>query len=396
MSSSTPATRTTPQQKKANGQCSVYKQKNRAGFTAAAYDINGKRHTKQFKYKKDGDAWCAEQERARKSGQSTYSPYPKMLLKDFLHQWLEVQPINNENTYRSYLASIDNLVVPYIGNLKAATISPHAINKWLGDLVAEQYSKGSLDLAFHVMRASFKYAHLMGDFPQNPMLRVKKPKLQSKPTKQIPHEDFQKIYLESAKDPFMHARIEVGMMMGLRPGEVHGLQWSDLDQNSKTLTIERQVQRSKGKGLVYMPVKTKHARMIPITDEQIRILVTHRRYQDLQKASWKHQEDLIFPNSVGGKLDAKKDRRMFDDVLKRAEVKHYQCYQMRKTAYSNLAHVTDSATMLQYTGHSSISTVMKHYAFASTESMNKAMDGMDKLRPVITPIPYQSSDSAAS
>jgi hypothetical protein len=52
--------------------------------------------------------------------------------------------------------------------------------------------------------------------------------------------------------------------------------------------------------------------------------------------------------------------------------------------------------MLQYTGHSSISTVMKHYAFASTESMNKAMDGMDKLRPVITPIPYQSSDSAAS
>ena len=71
----------------------------------------------------------------------------------------------------------------------------------------------------------------MGDFPQNPMLRVKKPKLQSKPTKQIPHEDFQKIYLESAKDPFMHARVEVGMMMGLLPGEVHGLQWEDLDLN---------------------------------------------------------------------------------------------------------------------------------------------------------------------
>lgn len=170
----------------------------------------------------------------------------------------------------------------------------------------------------------------------------------------------------------------------------------NLDQNSKTLTIERQVQCCKGKGLVYMPVKTKHARMIPITDEQIRILVTHRRYQDLQKASWKHQEDLIFPNSVGGKIDAKKDRNMFGNVLKKAGVKHYQYCQMRKTAYSNLAHVTDSATMLQYTGHSSISTVMKHYVFASIESMNKATDGMDKLRPAITPTPFKSSDSAAS
>lgn len=45
------------------------------------------------------------------------------------------------------------------------------------------------------------------------------------------------------------------MMMGLRPGEVRGLKWSDINWDERTLTIERQLQRVKAEGLVFRQVK---------------------------------------------------------------------------------------------------------------------------------------------
>jgi integrase len=89
------------------------------------------------------------------------------------------------------------------------------------------------------------------------MKNVRVPDVQAKTTKPIPRTDWEKIYLEAAKDPYMHARIEVAGMLGLRPGEALGLKWCDLDQQESTLRIARQIQRIKGKGLVIKAVKQK-------------------------------------------------------------------------------------------------------------------------------------------
>jgi integrase len=59
------------------------------------------------------------------------------------------------------------------------------------------------------------------------------------------------------KDPYMHARVEVAGMLGLRPGEALGLKWADLNAQESTLRVARQVQRIKGKGLVVKSVKQK-------------------------------------------------------------------------------------------------------------------------------------------
>jgi len=36
---------------------------------------------------------------------------------------------------------------------------------------------------------------------------------------------------------------------------------------------------------------------------------------------------------------------------------------------------------MEFTGHSQVSTVMNSYVFATSESMAKAVNGMDTLRP---------------
>ncbi len=54
---------------------------------------------------------------------------------------------------------------------------------------------------------------------------------------------------------------------------------------------------------------------------------------------------------------------------------------MRKTAFTNMASLTDPRTLLDYTGHSNLSVVMKSYFFSTNESMARAVSEMDKLRP---------------
>jgi integrase len=209
------------------------------------------------------------------------------------------------------------------------------------------------------------------------------PDVQAKPTKPLPRSDWEKIYMEAAKDPYMHARIEVAGMLGLRPGEALGLKWSDLNIEESTIQIVRQVQRVKGAGLVVKAVKQKKERTLAISNATIQILLTHKRYQALQKAAWADDLDLVFPNSLGKLLDEKADRNSFKDLLKTAGSPNYELYQLRKTAFTAMASQTDLKTLMEFTGHSQVSTVMNSYVFATSESMSKAVNGMDRLRPAV-------------
>jgi integrase len=80
-------------------------------------------------------------------------------------------------------------------------------------------------------------------------------------------------------------------------------------------------------------------------------------------------------------LDEKADRNSFKGLIRSAGTPDYELYQLRKTAFTAMASQTDLKTLMEFTGHSQVSTVMNSYVFATSESMTKAVSGMDKLRP---------------
>ena len=71
----------------------------------------------------------------------------------------------------------------------------------------------------------------------------------------------------------------------------------------------------------------------------------------------------------------------FQDLLKAAGVSECQLYRIRKTAFTAMAGQTDLKTLMEFSGHSQVSTVIGNYVFATSESMSKAINGMDQLRP---------------
>jgi integrase len=373
-------------QKRSNGQGSMYYVTTKQGkrsLKAAINDINGKRRVRTFKRKSDAEDWLAEQKRARQFGENTYATNPKMTVAEFMTGWVESQYGQDQSsTKRFYRNAIKNHIVPTLGNVKASVLTPKAIENLLRDMSARGLGKGTIDSVKSTLSAAFNDAVRLGDLTRNPVKNVKVPNVQSKTTKPIPKADWELIYREAMNDPYSHARIEIGGMVGIRPGEALGLMWKDIDFEEQTLHVERQSQRVKEVGIVLKAVKQKQERTLMLSRATLDILLTHKRYQSLQKASWKVDMDLVFPNTTGNLQDEKSDRSWFKKLCQRAGVPEYELYQLRKTAFTNMASQTDLKTLMQFSGHSQVSTVMGSYVFATNESMKNAIEGMDKLRPV--------------
>ena len=371
--------------KRENGQGSIYKSgPYKDQYKGSIHDVHGKRITRSFKTRKDAENWVHEQRVARERGESTYAADSKSTVKEFLDFWLEQVSGNlTANTYRNYRSTIDHRINPHIGNLNASRLSPLVIEKLFATLRASGYKAGTVKGTYRVLAAAFNYAIRMETFVKNPMQRVSLPKMESTPTQHIPKKDFDAIYQAASLNPYTFARIYVGMVLGLRPGEVYGLTWGNINWKEGTLLIEKQVQRIKGIGLVFTPVKQGGLRYISLTEYSMDILKAHHAYQEMQLGIVITAQDLMFPNTIGRMLDAKRDTKWWKDLLKRAGVQDYQLYQMRKSAITYMGRNTDARTLMAFSGHSQISTVMKSYSFSDNDRVAAALHRVESELPEI-------------
>ena len=371
--------------KRANGRGSIYQvpvANGRKIWKGAVKDINGKLRTKNFTKRSEAEDWVADQRRARDLGENTYATNPKMTVEEFLIGWANTQyGPDQESTQRSYQSVIRNHIAPAIGKIKASELTTKTVENLFRNMHANGFGAGTIRITRAALSAAYNDAVRLGDLVRNPVRNTKMPNVTAKTTKPLPRADWEKVYLEAMKDPRMHARIEVAGMLGLRPGEALGLKWSDLNVEDCTLLVERQVQRAKGKGLVLKEVKQKTVRTLKISQATVHILLTHKRHQSLKKAKWTKDNKLIFPNTVGQLGDEKSDRLAFKNLLNAAGVPDYQLYQLRKTAFTAMAGQTDLKTLMEFSGHTQVSTVIGNYVFATSESMKSAVNGMDSLRP---------------
>lgn len=361
--------------KRKNGEGSIYWDKHLGKYVAAVVDINGKRQRARFDSEDDAQAWRNSQKEARQKGEGTFVRNPKSSLAEYLTDWLKAKDDLSPNGYRNYEQTIRNRINPHIGHLKLSNLNAKILENFFKQLIVEhEYKAGTIRGVIRTLNTAFNDGVRWGDLPFNPLKKAKLPTLQSTPSPQIPSEDAAKLRIEAAKHPFDHARLEIGIAIGLRPGEVAGLKWKDFDEQKRTLRIVRQIQRVKGKGLIECPPKTLRKKPIELIDEEVAALVALRKYQMRKQGKLISGDDYIFPNSVGKAMDSTGDRKWFRNLCARAGVERYQRYQMRKTAFTELSHVADLGTVKAYSGHTQIATLINHYIDPSDAAIRGALE----------------------
>ena len=209
--------------------------------------------------------------------------------------------------------------------------------------------------------------------------------------------------LSAAEGTRDEAPIVVLMMLGLRRGELLGLQWSDVDFRHGTLRIRRALKRGT-RGLEVSEVKTQRsARTLHLPQRVSDVLKAHRtRQKEERLRAGEHWagDDWVFTNAWGGPIDPDNFRHRFTALCEQAGIGHWSPHSLRHTAGSLMfEHGADLKVVSETLGHSSIrapptytptscpNAPAKPYepsTAPSTRTLTTSSDVAGRVRPLLT------------
>ena len=153
--------------------------------------------------------------------------------------------------------------------------------------------------------------------------------------------------LLAAAEPEWFAMIMVALKCGLRPGEMHGLRWDDIDFDRRIIEVQRSIDRDGNIGTT----KTNRSRVIPLCDDVFAALMNHRH----KRAIW------VFCDEQGAPLRDNKAKAPLKRAVKKAGLRPISWYTLRHTFASHLSDQgVPLATVQELMGHSTITMTMRY------------------------------------
>ncbi len=284
---------------------------------------------------------------------SGLGPYgsPRTRLNGYLQQWLQdyAKPNVRASTYRRYAEFSRIYIVPGLGHLQLARLSPQAIESFYRSLSGKISPTTALHIAT-LLRGALQTALRWGLILQNPCDRVEKPK----PSRWEPMlwgtEETMRFIAgaRSTKHWLLYALL---LTTGLRLGEALALTWQDIDLKSGLLMVRQG--------------KTPNARrVLRLPDELVNELRAVRGV------------GLVFHTKLGNRLDTPTLRRdHFYPLLKRLGLPRIRLHDLRHShATMLLAQGVDIATVSARLGHASRAFTLSTYAHAMATGQERAAE----------------------
>ena len=307
----------------------------------AVVAVNGKR-----KWVKGGITKKAAQKKLNEIlpeiDQGTYRELTKATFKEFSEVWLKnhAEPGVKPSTLAGYRDIIKRLLDPAFGRYSM----PDIVTGHLQAFVAERLKVVSAKTVINeivVMKEMFRHALRWGYLKHNPAEYVDRPRSVKPDIEILSPEEVEKV-LSVAQSHYRLAFL-TGFLTGMRAGELWGLQWSDVDWNSKRLYVRR----SLWKGQFGTPKSKCSVRMIDIPESLVKEL------KHWKLACCVSEHDSIFP-SPEGKLS------QHDNVVKRYFNSALRLAGLRKVAFHSLRHSNASMRIRAGQNIKYIQTQMGH------------------------------------
>jgi integrase len=188
----------------------------------------------------------------------------------------------------------------------------------------------------------------------------------------------------------------------MRQGELLGLKWVDIQCGSGRLYVRRQMQEVRGEGRIFQEPKTRSGRRsIQLGEGTLQVLRIHREHQQLQKAvvgqRW-HENDLIFPSSVGTPMDPSNLRLDFNRLIEKAGIPKVRFHDLRHSCASLMLNRGIPVIVVsKILGHSKPSITLDLYGHLYSEMQGEASRLMDELvSPVKVNLTAQILQNASS
>ncbi|MGW2890355.1 site-specific integrase [Streptomyces griseoruber] len=372
-----------PRKRNPNGAGSIWQRKD-GRFEARVYvpQPDGTRKRKTVY----GSTWeeCDEkrQELVRRDRQGIPTPSRSAKLSEWLPYWLEeyIRPNRKRTTYVKYEMHVRLYLVPLLGTRRLESLTTANVRQMIAKVTA-QSSAATAKEAHRVLRTAITAACRDELISRNVVQLVPAPRVE--PRELRPWSlDETLTFLEAARMDPLYTAFVLAVALGLRRGEILGLQWRDVDLDRRTLTVRTTLNRG-GKALYLDTTKNRRSRVIPIPMMCVAPLRWHRMRQAERRAAagadW-HRSDHVFTTRSGRPIEPRNLYRSFLRISESASLPRVRLHDTRHGCASLLfAAGVAPRTVMEILGHSQIAVTMNVYTHVSDEHRREAMGHMDRL-----------------
>lgn len=294
-----------------------------------------------------------------------FSVAEKMGVNQFLDRWLEnaVKPRVEEKTFESYGSVLRLYVRPALGKLRLDQLTPLVIQ----ELYTRMHSKNGLSprtvrYTHTVFKNALQQACRWRLLSANPADQVELPRRRRSAIKCLTPEEANR-FLEAADDDRWGIVFHVAVTTGMRPGEYLGLQWSDIDWEGRSITVQHSLMRPKGGGFRLKSTKTRGSRRrITVPTPLLERLREHQAAAPARPPECEF--DFVFTTGEGQPLCARNlRRRHLGPILTRAGLPQLRLYDLRHlTATLLLSAGEHPKVVASQLGHQSVMITLDTYS----------------------------------
>lgn len=305
----------------------------------------------------------------------------QMTLSEWLDQWLTQMSVTlRPNTLERYRQDMENHVIPHLGKKRITQITAADLRKLYETLKRSGrinprpgQSRGLSSSTVHsihtTLHHALRIAKAQGLIPTNPAEEVDPPKVSHKPMKTLNEKQLERFMEEIKQDELWHDFFYTELTTGLRQGEICGLMWSDFDERTGILKINRTLRREKGGRLVAGDTKTyAGTRKIVLPPSTAQILRERKRksYSIWIFHDPLHPEAPVNPASAYGHLKK---------ILAKADLPSIRFHDLRHTfATHALASGVDAKTLSDILGHTKASFTLDTYTHTTGVMQERAAE----------------------
>src|SRR5699024_10298746 len=227
----------------------------------AGVDANGKyiRKRKTVTARNKTEAKELLQEFSVQVRKGEYVAPTGITLNEFVPVWRkerikEIAP----NTMETYDYAFNGRILPAIGHYKLDKIKPLDIKNLVTNIEKEGLASSSIAKVYNALNNLFKFAIENDVLQNNPMDKVKRPKVTYKKGQVYGTEELNKLYhlLNEEENKQMALLVKTALLTGMRKGELLGLQWHDVDVANNIIRIRHTLTYTKETGYLLKSPKT--------------------------------------------------------------------------------------------------------------------------------------------